>query len=211
MKRAIDIGTAVLGLILLAPLFGIIAALIKLESSGPALFTQERIGRDFAPFLIYKFRTMAAESSAGGSPITVGDDPRITRIGWFLRRAKLDELPQLINVLKGEMSVVGPRPEVRRYVEMCRDDYVEILHVRPGITDLASLTYVDEAAILSSFADPHAAYVSSILPAKLSLAKDYVRRSSLALDCRVIIKTFSRVIFRPRTPRYAENVSGSRE
>ena len=211
MKRAIDIGAAVLGLILLTPLFGIIAAFIKCESSGPILFTQERIGRRFVPFLIYKFRTMVAEPPAGESPITVGDDPRITRVGRVLRRAKLDELPQLINVLKGEMSVVGPRPELRRYVEMYRDDYVEILRMRPGITDPASLAYVDEAAILSTFADPHEAYVSSILPAKLSLAKDYVHGSSLALDCRVIIKTFSRVMFRPRGPIYAENVSGPGE
>jgi len=179
------------GLLCLSPLFVVVAILIKLDSRGPVFFKQDRMGRAFRPFLIYKFRTMVRDAPYKGGPITFGEDPRITVIGRFLRKIKIDELPQLINVLKGEMSIVGPRPEVRRYVELFREDYEEILTVRPGITDLASLKYRDEAAILGSCHDPEAMYSKCILPEKVNLAKEYVRSSSLIFDLILIFKTLA--------------------
>ena len=148
MKRTFDILVAAIGLVLFAPLFLLIAILIKVDSKGPVFFRQLRIGINFRAFEIYKFRTMVQKAPQLGKPITYGHDSRITRAGRLLRKAKLDELPQLINVLKGEMSFVGPRPEVPQYVELFRRDYMEILTVRPGITDLASLKYRDEASLL---------------------------------------------------------------
>jgi lipopolysaccharide/colanic/teichoic acid biosynthesis glycosyltransferase len=189
-KRAFDIIAALLGLILLSPLLLLVSLLIKLDSPGPALFRQERIGKGFRPFRIYKFRTMVHDGPRRGGPITFGADPRITRLGRVLRQTKIDELPQLINVLRGEMSFVGPRPEVRPYVELFREDYEEILQVLPGITDLASVQYRDEAEILGRFENPEAAYIGHILPNKIKLAKDYVRRSSLFFDITLILKTF---------------------
>ena len=191
MKRLFDLLSALVGLLLLSPLFLVVAILIKLDSRGPVFFRQGRMGKAFRPFLILKFRTMVRDAPNKGGPITFGEDPRITRIGRFLRRIKIDELPQLINVLKGEMSIVGPRPEVRRYVELFREDYEEILTVRPGITDLASLKYRDEAAILGASPDPEAMYVKYILPEKVSLGKEYVRRSSLTFDLILIFKTLA--------------------
>ena len=189
LKRALDIAVSSISLLLFLPLFLLIGVAIRLGSSGSAFFCQERIGRRFRPFFIYKFRTMVQDAPKHGGPITFGDDPRITRIGRLLRRTKLDELPQLINVLKGEMSLVGPRPEVRRYVEMFADDYAEILQVRPGLTDLASIEYHDEAAILGRVEDPETEYAARILPEKIRLAKEYVARSSFLLDLIIIAKT----------------------
>jgi len=131
-KRTFDVTVALLGLLLLSPVLIVAALLIKLDSRGPVFFRQERIGRGFRPFLIYKFRTMVQDAPRKGGPITFGEDSRITRVGRFLRKTKIDEIPQLINVLKGEMSFVGPRPEVRKYVELFRRDYEEILKIRPG-------------------------------------------------------------------------------
>ena len=194
MKRAFDIIVAAIGLVVLIPLLAFIALLIKLDSHGPILFKQERIGKGFRPFLIYKFRTMVKDASALGSPITFGDDSRITRAGRILRKVKLDELPQLINVLKGDMSFVGPRPEVPQYVEAYRADYAEVLAVRPGITDLASIKYRDEAAILGQSETPEDEYVRRVLPDKIKLAKEYIQRSSLIFDlsviCRTVVKIF---------------------
>src|SRR5690242_15091511 len=142
MKRIFDIVVAAAGLILLSPLLLLVALLVKLDSRGAVLFQQERIGKNFHPFLIYKFRTMQNDGHSTAS-LTIGADPRITRVGKYLRACKIDELPQLMNVLKGDMSLVGPRPEVPRYVELFRSDYEDILSVRPGLTDLASVTYSD--------------------------------------------------------------------
>jgi len=194
MKRVFDIAAAAFGLLLLSPLFLFVAILIKLDSRGPIFFRQERIGRDFRPFFIYKFRTMVENAAQIGSVITYGGDPRITRIGRFLRKTKIDELAQLINVVKGEMSMVGPRPEVPRYVEMFRQDYEEILKIRPGITDLASLKYQDEAELLGTSASPEEDYVKRILPDKLKLAKDYVQCSSLTFDIGLMLKTVPKLI-----------------
>jgi len=199
MKRLFDFVAATAGMLLLSPLLLLAAFLIKIDSPGPVFFKQERVGRGFRPFLIYKFRTMVDDASQRGSLITVGADPRITRVGHFLRRTKIDELPQLINVLKGEMSLVGPRPEVPRYVEMFRKDYEEILRVRPGITDTASLKYQDEAEILSRAGNAEEEYVQHILPEKVRLAKDYVRRSSIMYDLGLILRTAPKLFgFRAR-------------
>ena len=190
-KRAFDVSAAVAGLLCLSPLFLVVAVLIKLDSDGPVFFRQERMGRGLRPFFIYKFRTMVSDAPRRGGPLTFREDPRITRIGRFLRKTKIDELPQLINVLKGEMSIVGPRPEVRQYVEPFREDYEEILRVRPGITDLASLEYRDEAAILGTSHDPEEMYLTRILPMKVNLGKEYVRRSSMVFDLMLIFKTLA--------------------
>ena len=193
MKRALDVTAAAIGLLCLSPLFLIVAILIKLTSPGPVIFRQERIGRGFRPFRICKFRTMVQDAPQQGSPLTCGEDRRITRIGRILRKFKIDELPQLYNVLRGDMSLVGPRPELPRYVEMFRDDYAEILRLRPGITDLASLAYYDEAAILGRAADPQAEYVSRIMPEKIRLARQYVERSSCSVDAAIILTTLFRI------------------
>jgi lipopolysaccharide/colanic/teichoic acid biosynthesis glycosyltransferase len=189
MKRLFDLVIGVLGLLVLSPLILFAAFLIKVDSPGPVFFKQRRVGKGFCPFVIYKFRTMVQDAAQIGSSITVGADPRITRIGTFLRKTKIDELPQLINVLKGEMSFVGPRPEVPRYVEMYREDYEEVLRVRPGITDMASLIYRDEATILGRSENPEEKYVRQILPEKIKLAKEYTRQSSLFFDLVLILKT----------------------
>jgi len=189
MKRTFDVCMAALGLLLTAPLLTLISVLIKLDSPGPVIFRQVRVGQGFRPFAIQKFRTMAVDTPGAGLPLTVGQDPRITRIGRILRKFKLDELPQLLNVLKGDMSFVGPRPEVPRYVERLRSDFSEVLSVRPGITDLASLRYIDEAALLAYSSDPEEEYQLKILPEKLKLAKLYIRHMSLRFDIAIVIQT----------------------
>jgi len=193
VKRGFDILASLLGLTILSPVLLIVALLIKLTSPGPVFFRQERIGRGFRSFQILKFRTMVPDAHKLGGQLTAGKDPRITRIGCLLRKMKLDELPQLINVLKGDMSFVGPRPEVRRYVEMYRKDFEELLTMRPGITDPASLKYRYESEILGQSTDPETTYIEKILPEKISLAKQYVRRPSLWLDLSLIFKTLLRL------------------
>ena len=186
-KRCFDVLLAALGLLLLAPLLLLVVLWIKLDSRGPVFFRQERVGRFGVPFRIHKFRTMTHETSHGGPQITVGDDARITRAGAFLRRAKLDELPQLIDVLRGAMSFVGPRPEVPRYVAVYPAELRDkVLSVRPGITDLASIQYRDESALLARAADPEREYREVVLPAKLQLAAEYVDHATLATDLRLI-------------------------
>jgi len=188
MKRTFDIGVSFVGLILLSLLMLLAALAIKLDSPGPIMFRQKRIGKGFHPFLIYKFRTMQ-EASGRRRSLTVGDDPRITPTGRLLRRTKIDEIPQLINVLKGDMSFVGPRPEVPEFVELFRSEYEEILKVRPGITDLASLKYRDEAAVLEQSENPEEEYLRRVLPDKINLSKEYIRRSSFFFDLTLILKT----------------------
>jgi lipopolysaccharide/colanic/teichoic acid biosynthesis glycosyltransferase len=193
-KRVFDFACSALGLLLLAPLLLLVAAWVKLDSPGPVFFRQERVGRFGVPFRIHKFRTMSHAVSQGPQ-ITVGADARITRAGAFLRRHKLDELPQLIDVLKGDMSLVGPRPEVPRYVAMyppgLRD---KVLSVRPGITDPASLQFRDESGLLARALDPEREYVEVVMPAKLKLAAQYVERATLATDLRLIGRTL-RLLF----------------
>jgi lipopolysaccharide/colanic/teichoic acid biosynthesis glycosyltransferase len=189
IKRSFDIGIAAIGLLVLLPIMLIVALLIKCDSQGPVFFKQKRIGKNFRAFSIYKFRTMKENSELSGPVITVGEDPRITRIGRFLRKTKIDELPQLINVLKGEMSLVGPRPELPRFVELFRREYAEILTVRPGITDLASLKYHDEAKLMGEFTNAEEEYVRRILPDKIRLAKEYICRSSIFFDFSLVLRT----------------------
>lgn len=193
-KRAFDLFWSFIGLVFSWPLFAIAAVAIKLDSTGPVIFKQERIGRGFRPFFIYKFRTMVNDAPLKGGALTASGDPRVTRVGRILRQTKLDELPQLINVLKGDMSLVGPRPEVRKYVEVFRERYTMILTVRPGITDLASLKYRDESAILAAAENPEAEYLKRILPDKLRLAEDYVRQASIGLDLRLIVQTLLKLL-----------------
>jgi lipopolysaccharide/colanic/teichoic acid biosynthesis glycosyltransferase len=195
-KRVFDCIAALLGTLCLSPLFLIVALLIKLDSTGPVLFRQERIGRGVRPFYIFKFRTMVENAPRLGAAITCGDDPRVTRVGRYLRRTKIDELPQLLNVLKGDMSIVGPRPEVRRYVDAYRTDYEEVLKVRPGITDAASLRFRDEASLLGTVDDPEALYLTRILPQKLDLGKEYVKGVSLSQDVALIFKTLAALVGR---------------
>jgi lipopolysaccharide/colanic/teichoic acid biosynthesis glycosyltransferase len=201
MKRLLDIVVSLVGLICLLPLMLLVAVLIKLDSSGPVFFRQERIGRGFRPFQILKFRTMIDNAQTKGRLITLAQDPRITRIGRILRRTKIDELPQLINVLKGEMSLVGPRPEVPQYVELFRQDYEEILKMRPGITDLASIKYRDEAAVLGQSENPQEEYVTRVLPDKINLGKEYIRRSSVFFDLTLMFKTFLKLFDRVLAPQ----------
>jgi lipopolysaccharide/colanic/teichoic acid biosynthesis glycosyltransferase len=189
MKRFFDIVISFTTLVLLIPLMVVVATIIKFNSEGPVFFKQERIGKGFRPFWIYKFRTMKQTPVGHGFQVTVGNDPRITRVGWFLRQTKIDELPQLINILRGEMSFVGPRPEVPQYVQLYKQDYQEILTVRPGLTDLASLKYRDEAALLARATNPEEEYTTRVLPDKIELAKDYLRQASLLFDLKIIFKT----------------------
>jgi lipopolysaccharide/colanic/teichoic acid biosynthesis glycosyltransferase len=196
MKRAFDLVLAAVGLVLLSPLMVIAALLIKLDSIGPIFFKQERMGRGFRPFFIYKFRTMVHDARGQGRRFTAGNDPRITRVGRILRKTKIDELPQLINVLKGDMSFVGPRPEIPEFVELFRQDFEEILRVRPGITDLGSMKYRHEAELLGRASNPTEEYVTRILPDKIKLAKDYIQNSSLFFDLTVIFKTLLKLFDR---------------
>jgi lipopolysaccharide/colanic/teichoic acid biosynthesis glycosyltransferase len=193
-KRGVDLLLAGLGVVVLSPVYVVVAALVVLDSPGPVFFRQTRVGREFRPFRIIKFRTMVTDAERRGGKLSVGADPRITRIGRELRRLKLDELPQLLNVLAGDMSLVGPRPEVPEYVERFQAEYADILTVRPGMTDLASLKYRDESALLAAAADPAAEYVRVILPDKIRLAREYVRRSSLRLDLSLILRTLGAVV-----------------
>ncbi len=194
-KRLFDLLGALLALLLLSPLLLGVALWIKLDSRGPVFYRQQRVGRFGVPFFIHKFRSMQA--GAAGLPITVGDDPRITRAGRFLRRTRLDELPQFIDVLVGHMSLVGPRPEVPRYVALYPADLRErALAVRPGLTDPASLAYIDEAALLAAAADPEREYVERILPVKLKAAVDYAETASLASDLALLVRTVGTLLRR---------------
>lgn len=196
-KRAFDLLGAVLALLILGPVMLLVALWIKLDSPGPVFYRQERVGRFGVPFRIHKFRSMRQD--AAGLPITVGEDPRITRAGQFLRRTRLDELPQFIDVLQGRMSLVGPRPEVPRYVALYPAALRErALAVRPGITDPASLAYIDEAALLAAAADPEREYVERILPVKVQAAVDYAERASLLNDLAVLARTAAALLRRAR-------------
>jgi lipopolysaccharide/colanic/teichoic acid biosynthesis glycosyltransferase len=194
-KRVFDILFAAAALVLCAPLMLAIAAWIKLDSRGPVFFRQERVGRHGKVFRVHKFRTMRHDPADAGPQITVGGDPRITRAGHLLRSSKLDEQPQMIDVLQGTMSMVGPRPEVPRYIAFypaaVRD---KILSVRPGLTDLASIEYRRESELLARADDPERAYVEQVLPEKLRYAEQYVDRASLWTDIRLLWRTLRVVL-----------------
>ncbi|MES2091312.1 MAG: sugar transferase [Pseudomonadota bacterium] len=196
-KRLFDWVLSSLGLLVLGPVLLLVALLIKLDSRGPVFFRQERVGRHGQPFRIHKFRTMRHDPAGQGPLITVGADRRITRVGGVLRQTKLDELPQLLDVWLGDMSLVGPRPEVPRYVALypaaLRD---KVLSVRPGITDIASIEYRDESSVLARAADPEHAYVHEILPHKLALAARYVDEASVWTDVMLIARTIMAIVRR---------------
>ncbi len=206
MKRLTDIILSSIGLLILLPVFAVAAVLIKNDSKGPAFFRQERIGRNFKPFMIYKFRSMTAGAEKEGASITVRDDARITRIGQTLRRYKIDELPQLLNVLKGEMSLVGPRPEVREYVELFRPEYEKLLRIRPGITDPASLRYSEEERLLASDGAWREDYAGRILPQKIALSLRYVEHHNALTDFRLMWQTIFRIAETRRSAVPAEKV-----
>ncbi|MEG0879660.1 MAG: sugar transferase [Janthinobacterium sp.] len=194
IKRIVDLVAAALGLVALAPVLLLFAAWIRLDSAGPVFFRQERVGRRGVPFRIYKFRTMKVDTEAQGQ-ITVGRDARITPLGHTLRHYKLDELPQLINVLVGDMSLVGPRPEVPRYVALYSPAQRDlVLSLRPGITDLASITYRDENRLLGESSNPERTYIEEVMPIKLAYYEDYVRHRSLALDLKIVGMTIFKLL-----------------
>jgi lipopolysaccharide/colanic/teichoic acid biosynthesis glycosyltransferase len=188
-KRLLDLVVSAVGLVILAPFFLFFAAAIKLDSHGPVFYLQERVGKGGALFRLFKFRTMRVGADKA-TAITVGQrDPRITSVGFFLRRFKLDELPQLINVLKGEMSLVGPRPELKRFVDLYQGDQRKVIEVTPGITDYASLEFRNENELLDGKPDPIDFYVKEILPKKLELNLKYIREQSTWTDVKVIVLT----------------------
>lgn len=200
IKRVFDVVVASAGLILLWPLLLLIALLIKLDSPGPVFFRQVRIGRHGVPFRLFKFRTMSVAGEGHGPQITIGDDVRITRVGGFLRNYKLDELPQLIDVVRGTMSLVGPRPEVPRYVQQySAEQRARVLSVRPGITDFASLKFRNESELLARAMDPEREYVEVIMPEKLRVAGNYVEHANLQADLRLLGVTL-KTVFAPVEP-----------
>jgi lipopolysaccharide/colanic/teichoic acid biosynthesis glycosyltransferase len=195
MKRAFDIVFALLLLLVLLPLLLFIGLCVALTSKGGMFFRQVRVGRGGGDFRLLKFRTMRTGSEAQGQLTIGGRDPRVTAVGYALRRSKLDELPQLWNVLIGEMSLVGPRPEVPKYVALYTAEQRAVLNVRPGITGMASIDYIDENERLAKAADPERAYIEEVMPAKLALDLRYVRERSFVLDLRIIAATVKRVFF----------------
>ena len=194
MKRLFDIVLTLTALVVLFPILLLIGLLVVLDSKGPMIYKQQRIGRGGKPFCLYKFRTMKHHWDKQGL-LTIGErDPRITRLGYFLRKSKLDELPQLWNVLVGDMSIVGPRPEVKKYVDMYDARQRRVLDVRPGLTDPASLEYIDENKILESFEHPEEAYIKMIMPRKLELNLDYIERRNFFFDLFIMVRTLMRIV-----------------
>ncbi|RKR07167.1 lipopolysaccharide/colanic/teichoic acid biosynthesis glycosyltransferase [Maribacter vaceletii] len=194
VKRIFDFFSSLIGIILLFPLFIIIFIWVKYDSIGDVFYKQTRVGINNQDFLLYKFRTMAVGSDKKGL-ITVGnDDVRITNSGKFLRKYKLDELPQLINVLKGDMSLVGPRPEVRKYVDLYTEEQMKVFRVKPGITDVASIKYSNENEVLKNQTNPNQYYIEQLMPEKLNLNLDYISNRSFFSDLQVIINTFTKIL-----------------
>jgi len=194
MIRLCDIVFSLFGLIVLSPLFLLVALWIVLDNPGPVFYRQQRVGKDGKDFGLLKFRSMRVGADKM-SLITVGDrDPRVTRAGYYIRKYKLDELPQLWNVLTGDMSLVGPRPEVRRYVELYTDEQRRVLSVRPGITDYASIEYIDENRLLAEAEDPDKTYIEQIMPAKIQLNMRYIEHQTLGEYFRIIRLTLFKII-----------------
>ena len=188
-KRVFDIIATVIGSILLLPIIIPIALWIKLSSKGPLFYVQKRVGKDFKEFDLYKFRSMIVDADKVGPSVTSGDDPRITKVGAIIRRTKIDELPQLLNVLKGDMSLVGPRPEVMKFVEQKKEAYKKVLSVKPGITDNAAIEFRDEETIMEQYEDKEKAYIDIVLPQKIKLYYEYIDNISFVNDLKLILKT----------------------
>ncbi|BCZ48925.1 glycosyl transferase [Clostridium gelidum] len=194
VKRIFDFICSTLGLIILSPILIAIVIKIKTDSDGPVFFKQIRVGEKKKEFEILKFRTMVVDAEKLGRQITVGNDSRITKVGGFLRKYKLDELPQLINVFKGDMSLVGPRPEVPRYVKLYNEEQRKVLEVKPGITDLASIRYRDENDLLGEAENPDDLYINTIMPDKLALNLVYINKNNVFFDIYIILKTIIKCI-----------------
>ncbi|WP_195499850.1 sugar transferase [Alistipes timonensis] len=194
MKRFFDLVASGLGLLVLSPLFLVLAVWIKCDSKGPVFYRQVRVGRNNGDFRLYKFRSMRVGSDKRGLITIGGHDPRVTRSGYYIRRYKLDELPQLINVFVGDMSLVGPRPEVRKYVDLYSPEQMHVLDVRPGITDLASIRYRNENELLEQVDDPERYYVDVIMQDKLRINLEYVANHSFRGDFKLICQTFKAVV-----------------
>lgn len=194
LKRAMDIVISAAALLVLWSVFALIALAIVADDPGPVFYRQVRVGRGGKPFRIFKFRTMVVDADKKGLSITVGRDSRITRVGAFLRKTKLDELAQLLNVLRGEMSFVGPRPEVPRYVDLYTPYQRQVLLVRPGITDYASIAYRNENELLAGAKDPERMYIETVMPAKIELNMKYLREISPLADIRLILQTILAIV-----------------
>lgn len=194
MKRVFDVFASLLGMLFLIPVGVPIALLIWLEDRGPVFFSQIRVGKGGVDFRLLKFRTMRIQAEKEGQITVGGRDSRITRIGYFLRKYKVDELPQLLNILRGDMSFVGPRPEVPRYVALYTPDQRAVLNVRPGLTDYASVEFIDENEILGHAEDAEKCYVEEILPKKLALQLKYIENMSMAEDLRILFRTARRIV-----------------
>ena len=192
-KRIFDIISSLFGLIIFFPFFIIIAVFIVIDSKGGVFFTQQRVGKNNIDFGLLKFRTMKTDSEKQGQLTVSNKDVRITKSGSFLRKYKLDEIPQLINVLKGEMSIVGPRPEVPKYVSLYTPEQLKVLSVKPGLTDLASLKYINENEILAKSNNPEKTYIEEIMPEKLALNIEYISKRSLLFDIKLIFKTIGKL------------------
>jgi len=192
-KRAFDLAAGVGGLLLLSPLMVLIALLIKADDGGPVLYRQERIGRGRRVFQMWKFRTMVPRASELGPSLTSAGDPRVTRIGAWLRAHKLDELPQLFNVVRGEMSIVGPRPEVPKYVAMYTPQQRRVLELKPGITDRASIIFADEGALLAKHSDPEQFYIERLIPEKIRINLEYADRATPLTDFVTVLETFGKI------------------
>ena len=195
-KRIFDLLLSLPSLVVLSPVFLASAILIKLETPGPMIFSQERIGKGKRVFKLYKFRTMVKDASRMGPPVTKAKDARITNVGKLLRKFKVDEMLQIINVIKGDMSVIGPRPEIKKYVDMFQEDYEQVLRIKPGMTDYALIAFRNEEEILSRFHDVEEGYVKEVLPEKIKLYKKYMAEMSLVTDIRIFLGTIWEILRR---------------
>ena len=194
MKRLVDILLSLIGLLMLLPFFVVAAVAIVLDSKGGVFFLQTRVGKGNKDFKLFKLRTMGVNAERMGQLTIGGNDSRITRVGQFLRRYKLDELPQLLNVLLGDMSLVGPRPEVRRYVDLYTTEQQQVLSIKPGLTDYASIKYADESELLAKAENPEQFYIETVMPDKLAINLKYIKSRSLAMDMGILFKTIGKIL-----------------
>ncbi|MCH2199525.1 MAG: sugar transferase [Flavobacteriales bacterium] len=194
MKRLFDMLASAIAIIVLLPLFIIIATWIFIDDGTPIFFRQRRVGKDQREFRIYKFRSMYKDTESSGQLTIGGKDPRVTKSGYFIRKYKIDEFPQLLNVLAGDMSIVGPRPEVPKYVKYYSEEQLEVLSVRPGMTDPASIEFINEDEVLGKSEDPEKTYIEEILPQKLTLQLGYVKKSGLVYDIKLIMQTLGKIL-----------------
>lgn len=194
LKRIFDIISSLVGLTMGLPFFILIAFLIGIDSKGGVFFIQQRVGKDNRDFSLFKFRTMRSDSEKSGQITIGGRDPRITKIGYLLRKFKLDEFPQLLNVILGHMSIIGPRPEVRKYVDMYSKEQLKVLSVRPGLSDFASIEYINENELLGKSDNPEKTYIEEIMPTKLQLNLTYIEQKSFGTDIKLIFKTIGKIL-----------------